>query len=142
MPTRATMHRILIADDNVDAADSLAELLRLDGYEVHVAYDGAEAIETFARVEPDAALLDVGMPEISGLEVVRELRRRPAGQRATLIAITGWGQEHDRRIALEAGFDYHMTKPMMPEHVQHLLASGRPATATNARTTVPSRRML
>jgi len=142
MPARATMPRILIADDNVDAADSLAELLRLDGYEVHVAYDGAKAIETFARVEPDAALLDVGMPEISGLEVVRELRRRPAGQRATLIAVTGWGQEHDRRIALEAGFDYHMTKPMMPEHVQHLLARGRPVTAAIARTTVPSRRTL
>jgi CheY-like chemotaxis protein len=117
--------RILIADDNVDAADSLAELLRLDGHEVHVAYDGAQALATFARVEPDAALLDVGMPQVSGLEVARAIRQRPAGRRATLIAVTGWGQERDRLVALEAGFDHHLTKPMLPEDIQHLLARVR-----------------
>ena len=85
------MRRILIADDNVDAADSLAELLRLDGYEVHVAYDGAAALALFSRVDPDAALLDVGMPNGSGLEVVRAIRQTPAGQRATLIAVTRLG---------------------------------------------------
>jgi CheY-like chemotaxis protein len=116
---------ILIADDNVDAADSLAELLRLEGYEVHVAYDGAEALATFARVEPDAALLDVGMPHVSGLEVVRAIRQQPRGQRATLIAVTGWGQERDRRLALEAGFDHHLTKPMLPEAVCELIQRGR-----------------
>jgi signal transduction histidine kinase/CheY-like chemotaxis protein len=113
--------RILIADDNVDAADSLAELLRLEGHEVHVAYDGAEALATFARVDPDAALLDVGMPHVSGLDVARAIRRRPAGRRATLIAVTGWGQERDRQVALDAGFDHHLTKPMMPEDIQHLI---------------------
>ena len=118
-------HRILVADDNVDAADSLAELLRLEGYEVHVAYDGVEALETFARVEPDTALLDVGMPRVSGLEVVRAIRKRPSGQRATLIAVTGWGQERDRQVALDAGFDHHMTKPMRPEDIQHLIVLGR-----------------
>jgi signal transduction histidine kinase/ActR/RegA family two-component response regulator len=116
---------ILIADDNVDAADSLAELLRLEGYEVHVAYDGAEALATFARVDPDAALLDVGMPHVSGLEVVRAIRQQPRGQRATLIAVTGWGQERDRRLALEAGFDHHLTKPMLPEAVCELIQRGR-----------------
>ncbi|MDP9082643.1 MAG: ATP-binding protein [Pseudomonadota bacterium] len=116
---------VLIADDNVDAADSLAELLRLEGYEVHVAYDGAEALATFARVDPDAALLDVGMPYVSGLEVVRAIRRQPTGQRATLIAVTGWGQERDRRMALEAGFDHHLTKPMVPEVIQDLIDRGR-----------------
>ncbi len=117
--------RILIADDNVDAADSLAELLRLEGYEVHVAYDGAEALAIFAQVDPDAALLDVGMPNGSGLEVVRAIRQSAAGQRATLIAVTGWGQDRDRRLALEAGFDHHLTKPMMPEVICDLIRRGR-----------------
>jgi PAS domain S-box-containing protein len=117
--------RILIADDNVDAADSLAELLRLEGYEVHVAYDGAEALAIFARVAPDAALLDVGMPNMSGLEVVRAIRESAAGQRATLIAVTGWGQDRDRRLALAAGFDHHLTKPMMPEVICDLIRRGR-----------------
>jgi signal transduction histidine kinase/ActR/RegA family two-component response regulator len=116
---------VLIADDNVDAADSLAELLRLEGYEVHVAYDGAEALATFERVDPDAALLDVGMPHVSGLEVVRVIRQQPRGQRATLIAVTGWGQERDRRLALEAGFDHHLTKPMMPDVICDLIQRGR-----------------
>jgi CheY-like chemotaxis protein len=117
--------RILIADDNVDAADSLAELLRLEGYEVHIAYDGAEALAVFARVDPDAALLDVGMPNVSGLEVVRAIRQSPTGQRATLIAVTGWAQDRDRRLALEAGFDHHLTKPMMPEVIFDLIQRGR-----------------
>jgi signal transduction histidine kinase/ActR/RegA family two-component response regulator len=116
---------VLIADDNIDAADSLAELLRLEGYEVHVAYDGAEALATFTRVAPDAALLDVGMPQLSGLEVVRAIRRQPRGELATLIAVTGWGQETDRRTALEAGFDHHLTKPMGPEVIHALIQRGR-----------------
>ena len=85
---------ILIADDNVDAADSLAELLRLDGFEVHVAYDGAEALATFVRVHPDTVLLDVGMPLVSGLEAARTIRQQPNGQRPTLIAVTGCGDRH------------------------------------------------
>ena len=116
---------ILIADDNADAADSLAELLRLEGYEVHVAYDGVEALAIFSRVNPDAALLDVGMPRMSGLELVRAIRQHPAGRRATLIALTGWGQEQDRRLALEAGFDHHLTKPMLPEVIRDLIQVGR-----------------
>jgi CheY-like chemotaxis protein len=121
---------ILIADDNADAADSLAELLRLEGFEVHVAYDGAEALAVFARVNPDAALLDVGMPRVSGLDVVRAIRAQPTGQRATLIAVTGWGQERDRRLALEAGFDHHLTKPMQPEVICDLIQRGRMSATT------------
>jgi PAS domain S-box-containing protein len=117
--------RVLIADDNADSADSLAELLRLEGYEVHVAYDGAQALALFARVNPDAALLDVGMPHVSGLEVARAIRQQPAGQRATLVAVTGWGQERDRLLALEAGFDHHLTKPMPPELIVDLIQRGR-----------------
>jgi len=116
---------VLIADDNVDAADSLAELLRLEGFEVHVAYDGVEALATFARVDPDAALLDVSMPQVSGLEVVRAIRRQPGGERAMLIAVTGWGQERDRRLAMEAGFDHHLTKPMLLDVICELLQQGR-----------------
>jgi CheY-like chemotaxis protein len=115
----------LVADDDVDAADSLAELLRIEGHEVHVAYDGAEALATFSRVEPEAVLLDIGMPHASGLEVVRAIRHHPAGQRATLIAVTGWAQERDRRGALEAGFDHHLIKPMPPEVICDLIQRGR-----------------
>jgi signal transduction histidine kinase/ActR/RegA family two-component response regulator len=118
-------HRILIADDNPDAADSLAELLRLEGHTVEVAYDGAQALASFASFEPAAALLDVGMPRMSGLEVVRAIRQLPAGRDAVLIAITGWGQEIDRRNAIDAGFDHHVTKPMDPVYVQDLIARGR-----------------
>ena len=120
-----SVHRILIADDNEDAADSLAELLRLEGHEVHVAYDGEQALSIFSRIDPDAALLDVGMPRMSGLDVARAIRQRSSGQRATLIAVTGWGQERDRRIALESGFDYHLTKPIQAEDIQALIDSGR-----------------
>jgi CheY-like chemotaxis protein len=115
----------LIADDNVDAADSLAELLRLEGYEVHVAYDGAQALATFVRVDPDAALLDLGMPQVTGLEVARTIRQQPTGRRAMLIAVTGWGQERDRRLTLEAGFDHHLTKPIETDVVCDLIQSGR-----------------
>jgi signal transduction histidine kinase/ActR/RegA family two-component response regulator len=117
--------RILIADDNADAADSLAELLRLEGHEVQVAYDGEQALSIFFTIDPDAALLDVGMPRLSGLEVALAIRERASGQRATLIAVTGWGQERDRRTALESGFDYHLTKPIQPEDIQALIDVGR-----------------
>jgi CheY-like chemotaxis protein/two-component sensor histidine kinase len=126
----APARRILIADDNVDAADSLAELLRMEGHEVHVAYDGRQALAHFSRHQPDAALLDVGMPELTGLEVARAIRRLPAGRRVTMIAITGWGQARDRSDALEAGFDHHATKPVDPALVLRLI--GAPGTRDEA----------
>jgi PAS domain S-box-containing protein len=128
----AIRRRILIADDNVDAADSLAELLRLDGHEVHVAYDGVQALDTFARVEPDTALLDIGMPRVSGLELARLIRQQPSGKRATLIAVSGWAQESDRQVAIDAGFDHHLTKPMLPEDIKRLLAVARLRPRTSA----------
>jgi signal transduction histidine kinase len=121
-PRAALRRRILIADDNTDAADTLAELLRSEGHEVVVAYDGAEALERFDQFRPEAALLDVGMPRLSGLEVVREIRRRADGATALLIAVTGWGQDLDRRKAIEAGFDHHAIKPIEPRRIQDLLA--------------------
>ena len=119
--------RMLIADDNIDAADSLAALLRMHGHVVHVAYDGEAALAAFHRFEPHAVLLDVGMPRKSGLEVARAIRGSPAGKRAILIAVTGWGRERDRRDALEAGFDHHTTKPMDPAQIQGFLTTRRAA---------------
>jgi len=118
-------HRLLIADDNTDAADTMASLLELEGYEVHVAYDGEQALQCYIAHEPAVALLDVGMPKLSGYEVARAIRGLPGGQKTVLIAITGWGQLHDRGAAFEAGFDHHSTKPVDPEKVLALIDSAR-----------------
>ena len=115
--------RILVADDNRDAAESLAELLRMNGHEVTVAFDGESALDEFARVHPQVALLDIGMPKMDGNAVATAIRRTSAGHGVTLVAITGWGQEKDRSQAMAAGFDHHLTKPVDPDRVQELLAA-------------------
>jgi signal transduction histidine kinase/CheY-like chemotaxis protein len=102
--------RILIADDNVDAGDSLAMLLRSNGHEVKVARDGDEALKVFGAFNPDVVLLDLGMPQLSGYEVAKRLRANNSA--VLLIAITGWGQSSDRAKSAEAGFDHHLTKPV------------------------------
>jgi signal transduction histidine kinase/ActR/RegA family two-component response regulator len=102
--------RILIADDNVDAGESLAMLLRSDGHEVKVVHDGQKALDDFAVFNPDVVLLDLGMPQLSGYEVAKRLRATDAA--VLLIAITGWGQSNDRARSAEAGFDHHLTKPV------------------------------
>jgi signal transduction histidine kinase/ActR/RegA family two-component response regulator len=124
---RATVpqRRVLVADDNRDAADSLAALLRLAGHEVSLAYDGEAALTEYLRWGPDVALLDIGMPRRSGYEVAAEIRAR-GGSAVTLIAVTGWGQTKDRSTAIAAGFDHHLTKPVDPDRLQELLASHRP----------------
>lgn len=121
--------RVMVADDNVDAAESMAEMLRLDGHEVHVSYDGEQALAEFRRFLPEVALLDVGMPLLSGLEVARAIRSSDSGHGATLIAVTGWGQAHDQESALSAGFDHHATKPVNPSHIRMLIAEARVAQA-------------
>jgi PAS domain S-box-containing protein len=121
--TAGPRRRVLVADDNRDAADSLAALLRLAGHEVSVAYDGEAALAEYTRWGPDAALLDIGMPRRSGYEVAAEIRNRPGGAAVMLVAVTGWGQTKDRSTAIAAGFDHHLTKPVDPERVQELLAS-------------------
>ena len=113
--------RVLVADDNRDAADSLKRLLSLYGYEVQVAYDGGAAIKLAQTFSPRAAVLDLGMPGANGFDVARDLRLH-YGSEITLIALTGWGQEGDRRRAIEAGFDYHLTKPVDPGALNDLLA--------------------
>ncbi|HEU4620857.1 MAG TPA: response regulator [Burkholderiaceae bacterium] len=107
-----TSVRVLLVDDNRDAADSLAQILKFDGHTVEVAYDGAMALEAVARFNPDVVLLDIGLPGLNGYEVARRIRASEGGRRIRLIAITGWGQATDERNAYDAGFDTHMVKPV------------------------------
>jgi len=110
-PAPAEPHpRVLVVDDNEDAADSLATLLGVMGYEVRIAYDGPEAITAADEFEPAVALLDIGLPQLSGYDVARHMRER-RGSDVLLVAITGWGQENDKLKARQAGFDHHFTKP-------------------------------
>jgi len=115
--------RVLIADDNNDAAESLAVLLRLDGHDVAVANDGETALQLFKRTTPDVALLDIGMPHVDGYELARQIRAHSAGSQVLLVAITGWSQEEDVERSREAGFNYHLTKPVEPDAVATLLRS-------------------
>ena len=104
--------RVLVVDDNVDAADTLAELLESWGHVVRSAHDGLQGLEEAQRFEPDVVLLDIGLPRMDGLEVARRLRSRPGEPRTVLVALTGYGQAEDRARSLEAGFDHHLTKPV------------------------------
>jgi PAS domain S-box-containing protein len=115
--------RVLVADDNQDAAESLATLLRMDGHEVTVVYDGKQALAAFSAVQPEVALLDIGMPELSGYEVARKVRQGSLGRAVTLIAVTGWGQDKDKAQALAAGFNHHFTKPIAADRLCDLLRS-------------------
>jgi CheY-like chemotaxis protein len=117
----AAQYRILVADDNRDAADSLQRILEVYGHDVRVAYDGGAALQLGEAFEPRVAVLDIGMPGKNGYDVARAMRSRQ-GRSLTLVALTGWGQEGDRRRALEAGFDYHLTKPVDPDALNELLA--------------------
>jgi PAS domain S-box-containing protein len=113
--------RVLVADDNKDAADSLERILSVYGYEVKVAYDGSAALDASLAFAPHFAILDIGMPGTNGYDVAREMRSRQ-GRNVTLVALTGWGQEADRRRSMEAGFDFHLTKPVDPQDLNDLLA--------------------
>jgi CheY-like chemotaxis protein len=116
------VRRILIVDDNRDAAESLATLLKLSGHETHIAHDGLEAVETAAQVTPDLILLDIGLPKINGYEAARRIRKLPWGASVVLIALTGWGQDEDRQRSRASGFDGHMVKPVEPYLLTRLLA--------------------
>jgi PAS domain S-box-containing protein len=118
---RLTQMRLLVVDDNPDAGDSLAMILEVLGAEVRVARSGTEAIDMFGLYRPSVVLLDIGMPGMNGYDVARTLRARFPQHAATLVALTGWGQEDDRRRAREAGFDHHLVKPADLDVLQHLL---------------------
>jgi CheY-like chemotaxis protein len=121
--------RILVADDNVDSAASLAMLLTIMGNEVRTAHNGLEAVEVAAAFRPDAILMDIGMPKLNGYEACRHIREQPWGKQPLLIAVTGWGQEEDRQRSREAGFDHHMVKPIDPVALERVLAGLAPQTA-------------
>ena len=122
-------HRVLIVDDNADAAESLAMLLQMSGCEVEVALDGNSALATLTRFRPHMVLLDIGMPGMDGYETARCMRATAAGKNVFLVALTGWGQDEDKRRAREAGFDEHLTKPVDPSLLGTLLTLDRiPAT--------------
>ena len=113
--------RILIADDNRDSAETLAALLRMEGHEVTSVHDGPVALSVFSELKPDVALLDIGMPGLTGYEVARKMRQSGPKTSLTLIAITGWGQDIDKERAFAAGFDHHLTKPVDPQRLVELL---------------------
>lgn len=112
LPIFQRRHQLLIVDDNLDAANSLAILTQLAGYVTHLAADGLAAIEMAELVRPEAIVMDLGMPRMSGFEAARWVRQQPWGKDTVLIAVTGWGQDEDRRRSREAGFDVHLTKPV------------------------------
>jgi PAS domain S-box-containing protein len=116
-------HRVLVVDDNADAADTLALLLRLRGYDVRVARDGPEALEAAREFNPDLVLLDIGLPGMDGYAVARALRAGKAAGRVRLVALTGYGRDEDRRRSAEAGFDDHLVKPVAPDALLELLAT-------------------
>ena len=113
--------RILIVDDNQDGADSLGMMLKIMGNHTATAYDGQTGVEVAERFRPDVVLLDIGMPKLNGYEACQRIREQPWGKSVILIAVTGWGQEEDRRRSHEAGFDHHMVKPVNPTALMKLL---------------------
>ena len=122
-PTTTSARRILVVDDNRVSADSLARLLKLTGNETHTAYDGLEAVQAAATLRPDVVLLDIGLPKLNGYEVARRIREQPWGKTMVMVALTGWGQEEDRRKSSESGFNGHMVKPIDHAELMKLLAS-------------------
>ncbi len=120
--TAQPRRRILVVDDNEDTADSLSLLLTLSGNDVRSAHDGLRAVELAAEFRPDVVLLDVGLPKLNGYDAARRIRDH-LGEDVVLVAVTGWGQEEDKRRAKEAGFDFHQVKPLDPARLQELLAS-------------------
>jgi CheY-like chemotaxis protein len=118
---------ILVADDSQDGADSLAFLLKAAGHQVFTAYDGRTAIQLAEQHRPDVVLLDIGMPEVSGYDVARAIRREAWGRSMRLVALTGWGQAEHRRRSIEVGFDDHLVKPVELDVLENVLQLGSTA---------------
>jgi PAS domain S-box-containing protein len=124
-PAPVTSHRVLVVDDNVDAAESLAMFLRLSAQEVRVAYNGPDALAQAATFQPELVILDIGLPGMDGYEVAKRLRAHPVNHDALLVALTGWGQDEDRRRSRAAGFDHHLVKPVDPATLQRFLVQAK-----------------
>ena len=121
-PTQPSL-RVLVVDDNVDMAESLAMLMQADGHVVHTAHSGTGAVSAATDYRPDVVLLDIGLPEIDGFEVARRIRSDPSHHAMVLVALTGYGQDADRQRSREAGFDHHLVKPVDLEELQGILAT-------------------
>ncbi len=121
-PPPAGPRRVLVVDDNRDAAASLSTMLALRGHDTRTSHDGLEALDLAAAFRPDVILLDIGMPRLNGYDVCKRIREQAWGKHITLIAQTGWGQDEDRRRSKEAGFDFHLVKPLDPAALDRLLA--------------------
>jgi signal transduction histidine kinase/ActR/RegA family two-component response regulator len=119
----AETYRILLADDNVDFVNSIGALLSAMGHSVVITHNGPDALTAAARFCPDYAFLDIGLPQMSGYDLARGIRRLSCGAMTVLIAVTGWGQEKDRQLAFEAGFDHHMVKPVRFEQIEEILSN-------------------
>lgn len=132
--TSTVVCRILVADDNHDAVESMGEMLRLMGHDVRTVHDGIEALETASTFRPDVVFLDIGMPRMNGYDAARLIRAQPWGMNIVLVALTGWGQDEDKRKATEAGFDWHFTKPIKLADLERLVSS-LPCDAIHDRTT-------
>jgi CheY-like chemotaxis protein len=113
--------KVLVADDNRDAALSLGALLEMSQHEVLIAHDGEEALKIARQAMPDAMILDIGMPRLTGDQVARAVRSELWGQRIFLVAVTGWGEPEDKERAGAAGFDHHLTKPVDVDEIEKLL---------------------
>lgn len=120
--TSTTKRRILVADDNRDAADCLGLMLRALGQDVATAYDGQQALERAEEFEPEVVLLDLGMPRGNGYDVAQAIRKRTWGENAVLVAVTGWDQDEDRLRTREAGFDLHLVKPILIDQLMQLIS--------------------
>ena len=115
--------RLMVIDDNKDAAESMSMLFELWGHEAVCVYDGRTALDTAAKFRPDAVFLDIGLPGMDGYEIAEHLREIPRAGRIVLVAITGYGQDEDRRRSREAGIDHHLVKPVAPDTLLKLLES-------------------
>jgi CheY-like chemotaxis protein len=129
--TRQAARRALVVDDNVDAADSLATLLRVTGHEAITAHDGVEALATAERFRPEVVFLDIGMPRMNGYDAARRIRQQEWGRDVLLVALTGWGKDEDRRRSRDAGFDAHLVKPADSNELLRLLGTLTSLTGRN-----------
>jgi CheY-like chemotaxis protein len=118
---------VLVADDSPDSAEAMGLVLKMSGHEVKIVFSGSQALAAASEFQPEVALLDIGMPGMSGYDLARELRATPWGRGLVLVAVTGWGRGEDKTQAVEAGFDHHLAKPVDPDALQALLRRLYPA---------------
>lgn len=118
--------QVLVVEDDVDAAESMAALLELEGHATEIAHAGPEALDAARRVKPDLVLIDLGLPGLDGCSVAAQIRGEPTFDRTLLVALTGWGREADKVAALDAGFDLHLLKPVGWKELREVLARAEP----------------